>query len=158
MPVIHNLFKQHYIYRQCNLADIQIHFKKVQHWIPPREGQDFRARMKECVDAGTAWKTDNTFLYYKTDGHVGVGIALFGMDHPLEIMALMMGVFSYRDKTTHALRFKLHPGKNMREYKSLLTTISMARNGTNSEHPLMVRVDELRKRWSTICEKTWEEV
>ena len=103
--------------------------------------------MADCIEDENAWCTENTFLYYKSENRqIALGVALYGVGYAQELIALFMGVFSQQDKTTHALRFKLHPGKVMEEYMTMLTKVSMKRARQNPNHPVTVRIDELRNK------------
>lgn len=154
MPDTPKIFGTSYRYEQCRICDVGPDFDKIYQWIPEKEHVQFNERMMDCVDSGTAWRTKNTFLYYDIQNKkVSYGVALFGKDHPLELMGLFVGVFGMQDRDTSIMKFKLHPGKMMEEYKSLLTTISMKRNHQNRNHPLMVRIDELRVKFINFLAK-----
>ena len=147
MPVLKHLFDAKRDYRRCLNSEIWRHFVKIKHWVPENEKEEFQKRMLECIEEGTAWCTDNTFLYYhKENPRISHGVAIFGMDHPMEMLALFFGVFTYEDKNTFTMRFKLHPGKFLEEYKSLLTTTSIMRTHANPKHPLMIRIDAFRDK------------
>ena len=111
--------------------------------------------MLDCIEDRNAWHTDNTFLYYKMqDKRIAHGIAIFGMNYPMEMLALFIGVFSLEDHVTHIIRFKLHPGKFLEEYKSLLTDTSIMRTHANPSHPLLIRVDDFRKKICKLLDDT----
>ena len=127
--------------------DVKRHFAKIAHWIPEDEAEQFQERMKSCVEAGHAWKLNDAFLYYDPqDKRISYGVALYGMDEPMDVLSLFIGIFTFEDTDTCIMRFKLHEGKFMQEYKSLLTIVSMKRTHHNPEHPLMIRIDDLRNR------------
>ena len=147
MPVFKQLFDRKREYRLCTVADIDPHFDKIKQWVPETEHVTFKIRMAISVNEDNAWCTENTFLYYtKQDLRIAHGIALFGNEYPTEILALFIGVFSLEDNDTHILRFKLHPGKFMQEYKSLLTMTSIRRTHADPDHPLYVHVDKFRQK------------
>jgi hypothetical protein len=103
--------------------------------------------MRDCVEADNAWCLNDAFLYYdKVDLRMAHGMALYGMDVPMDVLALFIGVFSFEDNDTCMMRFKLHSGKFLEEYKSMLTVTSMKRWHQNHDHPLMIRVDAWRKK------------
>ncbi len=136
------------------MSDIGKHFQSIKHWVPEEEHKDFQERMADCVEEENAWCLGDAFLYYgKTDKRMAYGVALFGKTDTPELLALFAGVFSLEDNDTHKMRFKLHPGKLMTEYKSLLTVVSMKRNHNNPEHPLMVPIHELRQKIAKIAGK-----
>jgi hypothetical protein len=155
MPIIDKLVNPDTKCRECVMSDISVHFKKVEHWIPEEDKTSFQERMYDCVETESAWCTDNTFLYYiKNDKRLAVGVALLGKENAMELLSLFIQVFYVHDKETCMLRFQLHPGKFMEEYRSLLTTISMQRHHQNNKHPLMIRVDELRAKLVKLAERS----
>ena len=146
MPVLKQIFDAKRDHRRCLPADVDDHFKKIEHWMPYEEVDVFKKRMLHCIEEGTAWHTDNTFLYYQMqDRRIAHGIAIFGMDYPIEMLALFIGAFSIEDNDTHIIRFKLHPGKFVSEYKTLLTTISTKRSRQIGS-PLVIRIDLFKEK------------
>jgi len=147
MPVLRQIFDAKGKYRKCVLADIGRHYERIAQWIPDFEKLPFQQRMKESIEEGKAWCTENAFLYYtKEDARIAHGTAMFGMSHPTEFLALLIGIFSFEDHDTHIMRFKLHPGKDIQEYKALLTVTSIKRTHNNPDHPLLIRVDAFRNK------------
>jgi len=147
MPVLKQFFDKRRHYKPCIPADIKRHFDKIKHWIPDEEKEEFQKRMLACIKEGDAWCTDNTFLYYTRENlRISIGVAIFGMKYPMEILSLFIGIFSFEDHDTHIIRFKLHPGKFMEEYKTLLTMTSIRRTHINPNHPLLIRVDDFKKK------------
>ncbi len=147
MPEISNILGKSYSYRRCVMSDIGRHFEQIKHWIPDWEKEEFQQRMADCIKGTNAWCTENTFLYYKRETpHIAYGVSLFGQNYAQELIALFMGVFSRHDKVTHSLKFKLHPGKMMEEYMTMLTPISMKRANQNPNHPVSIRIDELKNK------------
>jgi hypothetical protein len=135
------------------MADVARHFEQIKHWIPEEEHNAFRERMSDCIEDETAWCTDNTFLYYQKDNkRMAHGVALFGKEHTEELISMFVGLFSFEDKETCMMRFQLHPGKFMEEYRSLLTTTSMKRHHADPSHPLMIRVDKFREKIYQLAE------
>ncbi len=154
MPVLREIFNQKEDYRRCELADVSFHFYKIAHWIPEEEKVAFMARMVDSIQEKHAWQSKNTFLYYtKENERQATGIAIFGMDHPVEMLSLFTGVFYFEDRTTAMLRFALHPDKMIKEYKSMLTVTSMQRAHADRDHPLMIRVDAFRQKMIRIIDK-----
>jgi len=141
-------------YRRCMPADIGPHFDQIKHWVAEEEHDEFMERMLTCIEQRHAWQTKNTFLYYtKENERQAIGVAIFGMDNAMEMLSLFTGVFYFQDYKTCMLRFALHPGKFMQEYKSLLTITSMERAHKNPKHPLMIRVDHFRKKMIGLIDK-----
>jgi len=139
------------------MSDIGNHYQSIKHWIPEGEKESFQERMADCVEDEHAWCLGDAFLYYqKSDKRMAHGVALFGREKNTDLLALFASVFSLEDNDTHNMRFQLHPGKLMSEYKSLLTVISMKRHHRDPNHPLMIPVQHLREKFTKILksEKT----
>lgn len=155
MPVLKQIFADKRNYRLCVPADIGRHFETIKHWVPEGEKEEFQKRMLTCIEEKDAWCTENTFLYYtREDKRISHAVALFGMDYPMEMLALFIGVFSFEDHLTHIMRFTLHPDKFLEEYKSLLTVTSIRRTHANPKHPLLIRVDDFRKKIAKLLDDT----
>ena len=138
-------------YARCRDIDINHHFQEIHQWIPEGEEQEFKERMQKCVDEGNAWRTANTFLYYeKENERIAYGVALFGQEHTLELIALFIAIFWKEDRETYHLKFKLHPGKMLSEYSSMITKVSLERNRSEGTHPLSVNINELRHKFHDI--------
>ena len=149
MIPVHDILGKLRFFRKCELDDVLTHWQKIAHWIPAGEELEFQARMGACVKAGTAYVMINsdTFLYYdKQDSHTAHGVALFGKDSPIDIMALFIGIFGFIDTKVFKMDFTLHPGKFATEYKSILTPESIRRSASIPGYPLVVRIDELKKK------------
>ena len=153
MPETTNILGTKTYYEACSLSDVGPHFDKISRWVPEEEYIEFNERMMDCVEAGNAWKTEHTFLYYEhINRKIAHGVALYGSESPMELLALFIGVFWQQDQGTGIMRFKLHPGKFMEEYRALLTDISIKRTHADPDHPLMVRIDHLRKKFRNIMQ------
>lgn len=147
MPVLKEIFDKKMDYRRCLPADIGPHFDQIKHWIEPEIYENFLGRMLTSVEGHSAWQSENTFLYYtKENERQALGVAIFGMGYPLEMLALFTGIFYFEDRKTAMLRFALHSDKMISEYKALLTITSMMRAHTDRTHPLMIRVDAFRDK------------
>lgn len=135
-------------FRQCTLDDIEPHFATITGFIPAEEAVEFKVRMLECVEAGTAYTMcdGSCFLYYKNyTKWAAHGVALYGKKAPLRLLALFAGIFGYLDTVTFKMDFVLHPEKFVAEYKSLLTLTSLKRHH-NPKDPLVIRIDHLRNK------------
>jgi len=149
MPVLNSVFGK-VEYRQCVPADIGRHYEQIKHWITDTSRKEFEGKMLQAIEEGSAWCTENTFLYYVGEGKgIVYGAALYGHKHPQELMSLFVAVFWFHDKRAQKLRFKLHQGKTLQEYKTLLSIPSIRRVHMNEEKLAMIRVDKLRKRMSS---------
>jgi hypothetical protein len=147
MSVIKQILETKKEYRRCLPADVGSHFMKIKHWIPKKEHKKFRSRMLESIKEGNAWMNEKVFLYYtREDARISHGVAIYGMDHPLDMLSLFISVFHFEDNDTAIMRFALHPGKFIQEYKSLLTSESIKRTHINPNHPLQIRVDAFRSK------------
>lgn len=150
-----DLFGKDHIIKQCTFDDIKIHFEKIKDVIPEDEKEEFCIRMNDCIKLETAFalEDDSCFLYYKNyKPCCAIGIALYGKNEPLKMITLFAGIFYQIDTTTFKIDFKLHKGKLIQEYKSLLTKISMKRS-QQSDVPLVVRIDHLKEKIKQIYEK-----
>lgn len=141
--------------KSCKATDIQRHFDIIKHWIPEYDHREFLARMFISARLGNAWKSDNCFLYYdKPDNpRIGHGIALYGMGHALELLGLFTVVFVLKDRNITAMLMKLHPGKLIKEYRSMISQSSIRRNAQDSSEPLVVKVQAFRKKIDPIWKK-----
>jgi hypothetical protein len=147
MPVLKQIFEARKEYRRCVPEDVGHHFARIQKWIPEEENVEFKERMVNCIADDNAWCNEKTFLYYEKENYrISHGVAMFGMDYPMDMLSLFISVFSLEDHDTHIMRFRLHPGKFMEEYKTLLTVTSIKRTHKNPDHPLLIRVDDFRKK------------
>jgi len=154
MPVLKEIFDRKLECRRCLTSDIDPHFDQIKHWIPEDQHAEFKTRMALSVNENHAWCSENTFLYYtKENERLAHGVAIFGMNNPVEMLSLFTGVFYFSDRETCMLRFALHPGKMIQEYKSLLTVSSMMRAHANPNHPLMIRVDHFRQKMIKLIDK-----
>lgn len=154
MPVLKQIFEDKRNYRRCLPTDIGPHFDQIKHWIPEKEHEQFLERMLTSTEQLHSWCSENTFLYYtKENERQASGVAIFGMDYPMEMLSLFTGVFYFEDRETAMLRFALHPGKMIQEYKSLLTATSMRRTHVDPTHPLMIRVDAFRQKMIRIIDR-----
>lgn len=110
-------------------------------------------RMLESIEEGKAFCTENTFLYYtKVDKRMATGLAMFGQGYPMEMVSLLIGIFTFEDNDTCLLRFTLHPGKELEEYRTLLSNTSIHRTHRDPKHPLLIKVNELRTKWVRLME------
>jgi len=143
-----DLIGNHHFIKSCTEEDVSKHFACVEKYIIESDRIPFQNRMRRCIAEGTAFAlTDDTcFIYYmSTTKHRATGIALFGEGVPMKMIALFTGVFREIDKDTFAMEFRLHPGKMLNEYKSLLTLTSIKRHA-NINYPLMIRIDRLKEK------------
>jgi hypothetical protein len=145
MPVLRQIFDAKGKYRRCEHDDIGPHFLKISQFIPELEHLSFQERMMEAVEEGDAWCLGGAFLYYTRENkRISHGVAMFGMGVQMDFLALLIGVFSFEDHDTHIMRFGLHEGKEIQEYKTLLTVTSIKRTHKNPNLPLLIRVDDFR--------------
>ena len=152
-----NLFGKPTEFRACTSSDVLDHFLVIRDTITDMPHEEFMERMQKCVTAGSAFTlADNTaFLYYlNTSSRKAIGMALYGSS-AVGTLALFKGIFQDTDHRTLKIDFKLHPGKLLQEYKSLVTISSLHTYGV-TERPLVVRIDALRDklrlihaRWDT---------
>lgn len=141
-------------YRRATLTDIPEHFSKIQHWIPVDEHTEFQDRMRSAIEEGTAWCTEHTFLYYQQQNYrVAHAVAIYGKESSYEMLTLFQAVFAKEDRHTAHMKFKLHPGKELPEYWSMVTLTSAQRWNQNKEHPLSVDVQKFRTKMEGIVQR-----
>jgi hypothetical protein len=151
MKMLDLLGKEHTIV-PCTMNDIPVHFELVKDVIPSEEVIQYQQRMSECINAGSAYTlSDNScFLYYNNvKPFCAHGVALYGKHAPLKLLALFAGIFTGIDTHTFKMEFTLHTGKFIDEYKSILTLTSLKRRNM-PDRPLVIRIDELRNKISTL--------
>lgn len=148
------LGKSHII-KPCQFEDVPMHFEKIKDVIPEEEADSFITRMTDCIIAETAFtlSDDSCFLYYKNyKPTMAEGVALYGENAPVKVLALFSGIFIQIDPVTFKLDFALHPGTFAKDYKSILTTTSL-KLSNHSNHPLVIRIDELKKKIDKIYKR-----
>jgi hypothetical protein len=148
MTTIADLFGHTHIVELCQFDDVPMHFKKLKDMIPEEDPDEFCKRMDECIDAGTAFalSDDSCFLYYKnTTPEFATGVALHGKGEPTKLLALFAAVFGELDTATFKMDFTMHPGKFVKEYRTLISPVSVMRMHSNN-YPLVVRVDKLKEK------------
>ena len=139
----------------CTQKDIAVHFDQIKDVVTDIPHNEFKQRMSQCVEAGSAYMLSDgsCFLYYLNSlPFKAEGVALYGKHATHKMLALFAGVFTTIDTHTFKIEFKLHPGKFIQEYKSLLTKTSMKRQVVPG-YPLVVRVDVLRNKINDIYNK-----
>ena len=139
----------------CDNEDIDVHFAKIQDVIPSEEVIQFKKRMSECINAGSAYTLSDgsCFLYYLNHKPCcAEGVALYGKQSSVKMLALIYGIFTKIDTSTFVIKMILHKGKKVSEYKSLFTLTSMKRQ-TTPGYPLVIRVDKLITKIKSVYEK-----
>jgi hypothetical protein len=155
MPGTSDIFNLNRVfYRRATLEDIPDHFAKIKHWIPEEEHIEFQERMEDAIDQGNAWCTELTFLYYQSLNYrVANAVAIYGKESAYEMLTLFQGVFAKEDRNTAHMRFKMHPGKELPEYWSMITSTSAQRWNQDNDHPLSVDVQKFRKKMENIMKR-----
>lgn len=152
MTDVTDFFNTTHTIEQCTTADIDGHYELIaQHIFNKR---DQKQGMKECIEAGTAFKIGNDcFLYYVNDTkNVADGFGIYGDTVPQNLLALIVGVFTKIDTETFCLRMEpFKPGWET-NYRSLLTRASL-RNRNDKNYPYIIRIDELLKHYKRFINK-----
>lgn len=145
-----DFFGNEQIIEPVTLDDIPVHFELMKEHVihQPRQLEN----LKMCVEAGTAYKIGNeAFLYYwHYAERVADGYGIYG---GAQLATLLIGVFHQADPETFCIRFgpQFKPDW-YRNYRSMMTKHSLPYRS-----PLVLRLDELFKRWEKITRaKTWE--
>ena len=161
MTVATDFFGKHHTILPCSAEDIDVHFDKIRNVIPSEEVIQFKKRMSECINAGSAYTLSDgsCFLYYLNyKPCCATGVALYGKQSPNKMLALFAGIFKEIDHHTFKLDFHLHAGKFVQEYKSIITETSIRRQRIPG-YPLVVRIDKLFVKMNAIHKKRgieWE--
>ncbi len=148
MIITKDLFGKEHTILPCRAEDVDVHFSKISDVIPSEEVIQFKQRMSECINAGSAYTLSDgsCFLYYLNyELCCANGVALYGKNCPNKMLALFAGIFTKADTDTFLLSFAMHPGKFANEYKSIATLSSLKRQRIEG-YPLIIRIDELKKK------------
>jgi len=149
------IFGKSYTIVPCTLDDIEPHFAKIQDTIESHTVAEFKQKMTDAVNDESAFMlSDNScYLYYLNYApRCAMGIALYGKGVPNEMLSLFYGIFKGIDTHTLKIDFHMHAGKTVSEYKSIVTEASIRRQIIPGQ-PLVVKVDQLLGKLSTIYEK-----
>lgn len=133
----------------CTADDVKPHYEKIRHWVSDVTEVDFKRRMLSSINEGHAFKiSDNScFLYYIEDTpRIAEGVAFYGKNSPLSTVALVTTVFPDMDPETFIIKFALHKGKSINEYRGILTKKSVVK-AMRGISPLIVRVDHLTEKF-----------
>lgn len=154
MIVTKDFFGKEYIIVPCTKEMITSHFSKIKTLISKNEWAIVKERMAQSINEGSAFalQDNSCFLYYLiTKPHCAEGIAIYGKNSPNKMWALLSGIFIKTD--IFKLEFVPHTGGTLiKDYKSILTTISIKRQRIPG-HTLVVRVDKLRDKIKDIYKK-----
>jgi len=153
------VFGGSFVIERCTPEDIDAHYETVRHWVTDVTEKWYKGRMVAAVAAGTAFKLSDSssFLYYiHTNPQIGEGVAYYGKGNPLGTLAMIIAIFGYIDKRTFALRFMLHKGKSIDEYRSIITKSSLKNYVTTGSH-VMARTDMLIKKYKALVQAHGEE-
>ena len=154
MITFKDFFGKEHTITSCTEQDIDVHFALIKDVIPVDEITQFKERMAECIEAGSAYTiSSDCFLYYLNyKPCCANGVALYGKNSPSKLLTLFAGIFSQLDTHTFKLNFKLHAGKMVQEYKSIITLTSLKRQRIKG-YPLVIRIDKLKNKITAIYNK-----
>jgi len=142
-------------FRNCVESDVERHFNKVREYIEPELQDDHLKRMYSCMEDGTAFVTkgDECFMYYKkTKKAFSDAVSIYGKGHPMKMMAMIAGIPENAPedkKDTLFMYLALHRGKDIKEYKGMLTKTAIYRHKNNGDK-LLIRTDKLVKKFEDI--------
>lgn len=142
-------------FRNCTESDVPRHFEKIKEYIEPEFQNDHLAKMYSCVEDKTAFVTkgDECFMYYKkTKEAFADAVSIYGKNHPLMMMAMIAGIPKHvpeDKKDTIFLYLALHKGKDIKEYKGMLSKAAIYRHKTNGDR-LLIRTDDLIKKFEKL--------
>jgi len=155
MTIVVDIFGRRQKIVPCTAEDIDVHFAIIKDVIPGEEVIQFKQRMAECITAGSAYTLSDgsCFLYYLNyKPCCANGVALYGKQSPIKMLALLDGIFREIDTHTFKLDLFLHEGKEVSEYKSLFTKTSMKRQTTKG-YPLVIRTDKIHAKIDAVKKK-----
>lgn len=144
-----------YDIKRCTVHDIDPHYEMVREWVGDVKESVYKSRMEQCVRAGTAvtLSDGSCFLYYlNSKPWLAEGVSAYGKGSPKKFVAMCYGNFSVLDQKTFTLKFGLHQDQHCSMYKHLLLKSSI-RHHLVYGHPLVVRVDHLKKRFAALEKK-----
>lgn len=153
--IVTDLIGRQYGLLPCTEDDIPNHFKRVEHWIEPDFKDAYVDRMKQCVEAGTAYKLDDDscYLYFlKTKKSFAEAVCINGYGKPMSVIALISGIFRKIHRDIFFVEFVMHKGKVMAEYKFMLSPKSM-RKFQHQDDVLLVNLQHMLKVWSKLVVK-----
>jgi hypothetical protein len=142
-------------FRNCVEGDVARHFQKIKEYIEPEFQDDHISKMKDCVEDGTAFVTkgDECFMYYKkTKEAFADAVSIYGKNYPLMMMAMIAGIPKHvpeDKKDTIFLYLTLHIGKDIKEYKGMLSKTAIYRHRTNGDR-LLIRTDDLIRKFEKL--------
>lgn len=134
-------------YRLCTLEDIDKHFRCVRRVVDPKDREQYKERMIECINKGTAYCMENTnvFLYYSKETKViAKGLSFSWVGRPVECAALLVAVFAIEDKETNFIKFFLHHKSTLQHFRSLLHAPSL-KGQLDYPKEILIHIHELRK-------------
>ena len=128
----------------CTKDDVPKHVKLLKttgnYYSPQRKA------MLKAIEDGTAFTLDSgeCFLYYALSDKEAFSsaVAIYGVDKPLETIAMLYSVFTQADKTTRFMLMKLHKNQKVSQFKSLFTKASVRQINAHEE-PMMIRTDKV---------------
>ena len=142
-------------FRNCDESDVVRHFERIREYIEPEFQDDHLNRMYSCMEDKTAFVTkgDECFMYYKkTKKAFADAVSIYGKNHPLMMMAMIAGIPKHAPedkKDTIFMYLTLHRGKDINEYKGMLTKTAIYRHKKNGDR-LLIRTDELIKKFEEL--------
>jgi hypothetical protein len=146
--------------RKCTAEDVFVHFSIVQYLIPNSDQKSYLTVMKDCAKSGIAFCIDNDcFIYAQYSGKQSVNaFSFYGKGKALKTLAMIFYILFNFDKKLMMLKFNLHKGLNVNDFKSLLTDIAIKRQFIPNR-PILVRCDTLRNKLLSLYTKrgiSWE--
>lgn len=140
------------IFRRCERSDVERHFERIVDAIEPKLKTSHVKKMLKCVQQETAFVTagDECFLYYeKTKPAFADGVSIYGKGNPNLMIAMMCGIFKICDLETRFIYIRLHAGKNINEYKGLLSKTVIRRHRKEGDK-LLIRTDHLLSKFEKL--------
>ena len=142
-------------FRNCVESDVVRHYEKVKEYIEVNYRTEYLKKMYSCMEDKTAFvtKNDECFMYYKkTKKSFADAVTIYGKDHPVKMMAMITGIPKHvpeDKKDTVFLYMSLHEGKDINEYKGMLSKTAIYRHKRNGDR-LLIRTDKLIEKFEQL--------
>jgi hypothetical protein len=145
-----DFFGVEHVIEPCSLHDIEPHYELVKDNVVSK--CNYTRRMKQCIEAGTAYKIDDeAFIYFQFyfEDKLADAFCIYGGS---QLPTLLMGVFNQIHTACFTLRMGPHKPGWHKDIRSILRKSCLEQKA-----PLVCRLDELMVRYAKFerC-PTWE--
>ena len=128
----------------CLSSDVDIHFQKVEKYIPSDEHESYKANMHKAVIENTAFCTANSFFYYiKLNANTLLGVSIFGKGSMHELLPLVVSVYYKVEPRASYIHYHPHSLIQLIGFKSVVTKQSIEDYRVDKSYPLRVPIVKL---------------